>query len=84
MIFWKINKKIAIENHHEFISKYILHLPHYLRTLFTTKPPIETIISVVIFVIAGLILVKEKSIIHKIVGWSAFFLDFGICFPSCN
>ena len=77
MIFWENNKKSAIEHHSEFINRYIEHLPHYLRPVFTTKPEMAAVISVIIFAIAGIILIKEKNIIHKIVGWSAFF--FGFC-----
>ncbi len=60
-IFWEKNKEIALRNFQELKFKFIARFPDFLKPLFFKNPEPATVISIILFIIAGIIFFKEKK-----------------------
>ena len=67
ILFWNRHEELATINHKAFKRLYNDHFPGFIRPLLTTNSRIESVIIMVLLIIAGFILFKEKRIIYKIV-----------------
>lgn len=75
-IFCNQNRTLKNENYSQFISKYENKFPVLLQPLFNTRPELATIISIFIFIVAGLIFINSGQRIFKILGITAFIFSF--------
>jgi len=60
-IFWEQNKEIALRNRNIFIAKYIERFPDFFRLLFANNFLLDALLSMIMFVISGIIFLKEKK-----------------------
>ncbi len=75
-IFWEKNKEIALRNFQELKFKFIARFPDFLKPLFFKNPEPATVISIILFIIAGIIFFKEKKIFYKVLAITSFIFAF--------
>lgn len=56
--------------------KYVARFPEFIKPLFTSKPELAAVISIIILTIAGLIFLGIKKRSYLIIAISAFFFAF--------
>lgn len=75
-IFWEKNKEIALRNFQELKIKFISRFPDFLKPLFIKNPEPATLISIVLFTMAGIIFLKEKNIFYRVLAIMSFIFGF--------
>ncbi len=75
-IFCDQNRELKNTNYLIFIAKYDNKFPSWLRPLFNTRPELATVISVVLLSIAGIIFLKNKKVVYKVLAITSFVLAF--------
>src|SRR5258705_10101482 len=76
IIFWDQHKELALKNRNVFITKYVERFPDYIKAVFTSKYQLDTVLSIVLFVTAGLIFLKKKNLFYKVLAITSFVFAF--------
>lgn len=76
IFFWNANENLALLDRPAFKQKYMERFPESTRFLFNTNPEIATLIVIVLFFTAAIILWKENNKILKFVAITSLFLAF--------
>lgn len=75
-IFWYNNESLALSNRPLFLENYVSRFPSFLKLLFSSKYELDALISIIIFIIAGLIFINEPNKILKTLAVTAFLFAF--------
>jgi hypothetical protein len=75
-IFWEQNKELALRNRNIFIAKYIERFPNFFKPLFDSNFLIDALLSILIFIISGIIFLKEKKVVYTILAIVSFIFAF--------
>ncbi|SRR5260221_9484445 len=75
-IFWGKNKELALRNRSIFIAKYVERFPNFFKPLFDTNFLLDALLSIIMFVIAGVIFLKEKKVVYTIFAIVSFIFAF--------
>jgi hypothetical protein len=75
-IFWGENKELALRNRNIFIAKYVERFPDFFKPLFDTNFLLDALLSIIMFVIAGTIFLKEKKVVYSILAIVSFIFAF--------
>lgn len=74
-IFQEMNNHLA-HDPHTLHEKYLERFPGWLQPLFTGKPEPVAIISVILFTVAGLMLLGEEQLWPKAIALTCFIFAF--------
>lgn len=77
-VYWNLNEKLALSNFNEFKVNYINSLPSFIKPLYETKPPLSTILILVVFVLSGFLFWKSSKSgkVFRVAAIVAFILAF--------
>lgn len=70
--FWNQNKALAAQDHAAFKLKYFHHFPEFLQPMLTISSRLEGFVLMILLVISGIILTREKNLLIRIIGINAF------------
>ena len=76
-IFLGNNKKELEQlEHAQVMERFNARFPDYFTPIFSGYPEPATVISIILFVFSGIIFLKEKKMIYKILAYSSFLFAF--------
>ena len=75
-IFWEENKEVALRDYAQLKEKFISRFPESLQPLFSKNPEPATVISIIFFLIAGIIFLKERKTVFTVIAITSFFFAF--------
>ena len=75
-VFWNRNKSLVLTNRSQFLSDYIERFPQFIKPLFYGKPEPAALVCTILFSLSGLLFLKLKNPVFKILAISAFIFSF--------
>ena len=66
-IFWQNNYQ---GNFEELKIKYVNHFPYFTQSFFASR--ISTLFFILTFIFAGVIFIKQKNTVYKVIGTTTF------------
>lgn len=75
-VFWEKNKELALKDYSQLKEKFVSRFPIDLQFLFSKSPEPATVISIIFFIISGIIFLKEHQTTFKVIAITAFLFAF--------